>query len=179
MADRPAVASKRPAASRGAPSATVADLLVRVSRAGLDQVRGVAGRMGLTLPQAWLLPAIARLGPVPATGLARETDHTLPALTSALDALERQGLVRRERSSGDRRQVLVNLTPKGRTTLRTLARRVHAVHLGINRAVGARDRESLLRGLLDIGETLDPRHRLTRVTCPYCARESAALRERQ
>jgi DNA-binding MarR family transcriptional regulator len=46
--------------------------------------------------------------------LARRADLTSGAMTSRLDALENEGLVRRLRDPDDRRSVLVELTEKGR-----------------------------------------------------------------
>jgi DNA-binding MarR family transcriptional regulator len=46
--------------------------------------------------------------------LARHADLTSGAMTSRLDALEAEGLVRRLRDPADRRSVLVELTEKGR-----------------------------------------------------------------
>jgi DNA-binding MarR family transcriptional regulator len=46
--------------------------------------------------------------------LARRADLTSGAMTSRLDALEKEGLVRRLRDPDDRRSVLVELTDKGR-----------------------------------------------------------------
>ena len=46
--------------------------------------------------------------------LARRVDLTSGAMTSRLDALEKQGLVRRLRDPADRRSVVVELTDKGR-----------------------------------------------------------------
>jgi DNA-binding MarR family transcriptional regulator len=46
--------------------------------------------------------------------LARHADLTSGSMTSRLDALEKEGLVRRLRDAGDRRTVLVELTQKGR-----------------------------------------------------------------
>ncbi len=46
--------------------------------------------------------------------LARRADLTSGAMTSRLDALEKEGLVRRLRDPVDRRSVLVELTDKGR-----------------------------------------------------------------
>jgi DNA-binding MarR family transcriptional regulator len=45
--------------------------------------------------------------------LARRADLTSGAMTSRLDALEKQGLVRRVRDPEDRRSVLVELTQRG------------------------------------------------------------------
>jgi DNA-binding MarR family transcriptional regulator len=46
--------------------------------------------------------------------LARRVELTSGSITSRLDALEKEGLVRRLRDPGDRRSVLVELTAKGR-----------------------------------------------------------------
>lgn len=46
--------------------------------------------------------------------LARRAELTSGAMTSRLDALEKEGLVRRRRDPADRRSVLVELTEKGR-----------------------------------------------------------------
>jgi len=46
--------------------------------------------------------------------LARRADLTSGAMTSRLDALEKEGLVRRLRDPDDRRSVIVELTEKGR-----------------------------------------------------------------
>src|SRR5262245_30913049 len=46
--------------------------------------------------------------------LARHAELTSGAMTSRLDALEKEGLVRRLRDPDDRRSVLVELTEKGR-----------------------------------------------------------------
>ena len=48
--------------------------------------------------------------------LARRAELTSGAMTSRLDALEKEGLVRRLRDPDDRRSVLVELTEKGRET---------------------------------------------------------------
>lgn len=48
--------------------------------------------------------------------LARHAELTSGAMTSRLDALEKEGLVRRLRDPDDRRSVIVELTDKGRKT---------------------------------------------------------------
>ena len=49
-----------------------------------------------------------------ATQLSREVGHDMGALTRVVDALEREGYVRRERNETDRRAVEITLTSAGR-----------------------------------------------------------------
>lgn len=57
--------------------------------------------------------------PLPQTpaDLAERAGVTRATITGLVDALERDGLVTREPDSGDRRMMLVHLTPKGREML--------------------------------------------------------------
>jgi DNA-binding MarR family transcriptional regulator len=74
-------------------------------------------QLGLTMSDWHVLTALRWSG-VPyrrkAGELARRADLTSGAMTSRLDALEKEGLVRRLRDPDDRRSVLVELTGKGR-----------------------------------------------------------------
>jgi DNA-binding MarR family transcriptional regulator len=69
----------------------------------------------------------------------------ITTISSALDRLERQGLVERKRIAGDRRVVHIELTARGRR----LAIRLHNAHIENCRALIARlpaeDREGFLR----------------------------------
>jgi DNA-binding MarR family transcriptional regulator len=74
-------------------------------------------QLGLTLSDWHVLTALRWSGePYRRTAgwLARRADLTSGAMTSRLDALEAEGLVRRVRDPDDRRSVLVELTEKGR-----------------------------------------------------------------
>jgi len=73
--------------------------------------------LGLTLSDWHVLTALRWSGEPyrrKAGWLARRADLTSGAMTSRLDALEKEGLVRRLRDPDDRRSVLVELTEKGR-----------------------------------------------------------------
>ena len=72
--------------------------------------------------------SIAELHTIVAVGLheinsmkvvASRLDVTMATLTAAMNKLERKGFVERSRSEMDRRQVLVQLTSKGRKAFRT------------------------------------------------------------
>jgi DNA-binding MarR family transcriptional regulator len=71
--------------------------------------------------------------------LARRAELTSGAMTSRLDALEKEGLVRRLRDPDDRRSVLVELTEKGK--------QMHEQGLGIQGA-----KEALLAEALTVQE---------------------------
>lgn len=69
-------------------------------------------------PQLVVLREVARMGPVPVSALARAASLSQPTVTGILNRLERDGLVRRERSREDRRNVLCTITPQGAIVLR-------------------------------------------------------------
>lgn len=72
--------------------------------------------LGLTLSDWHVLTALRWSGAPyrrKAGWLSRRADLTSGAMTSRLDALEKEGLVRRLRDPEDRRSVLVELTEKG------------------------------------------------------------------
>jgi DNA-binding MarR family transcriptional regulator len=72
--------------------------------------------LGLTMSDWHVLTALRWTGAPyrrKAGWLARRADLTSGAMTSRLDALERDGLVRRLRDPEDRRSVLVELTKRG------------------------------------------------------------------
>jgi DNA-binding MarR family transcriptional regulator len=74
-------------------------------------------QLGLTISDWHVLTALRWTGAPyrrKAGWLARRADLTSGAMTSRLDALEKEGLVRRLRDPEDRRSVLVELTEKGR-----------------------------------------------------------------
>jgi DNA-binding MarR family transcriptional regulator len=74
-------------------------------------------QLGLTMSDWHVLTALRWAGEPyrrKAGELARRAELTSGSMTSRLDALEKEGLVRRLRDPDDRRSVLVELTAKGR-----------------------------------------------------------------
>lgn len=71
----------------------------------------------LTLSQYYLLGPLAGGRSVPLCDLADSAGIAGPTATRVIDGLERSGDVRRERSTKDRRTVLVSLTARGRQRL--------------------------------------------------------------
>jgi MarR family 2-MHQ and catechol resistance regulon transcriptional repressor len=64
-----------------------------------------------------VLEAVFHLGPLPQGELCRRILRSGSNVTTVVDNLEREGLVRRERDANDRRIQIVHLTDKGRELL--------------------------------------------------------------
>jgi MarR family transcriptional regulator, 2-MHQ and catechol-resistance regulon repressor len=104
---------------------------IKLSRAQ-DSVNGVLNQAlvdeGVTPAQLGVLEALLHLGPLSAGELGRALLRSNPNVSLVVDNLERDQLVRRERSAEDRRVVQVSLTTQGRRLIQRVfpghARRV-------------------------------------------------------
>lgn len=67
--------------------------------------------------------------PIPTLQLSARLISRAPDITRMLDKLEFQGWIARERSTEDRRAVMVALTPKGVTLLKEIANPVKQMHV--------------------------------------------------
>jgi len=81
---------------------------------------------GVTPAQLGVLEALLHLGPLSAGQLGRALLRSNPNVSLLVDNLERDQLVKRERSDRDRRVVTVSLTAQGRR----LIQRVFPAHAG-------------------------------------------------
>lgn len=105
------------------------DLFIKLSRATdslSSRLHQTLARSGLTPGQFGILEALHHIGPMSQTEIGRKLLRSNPNITTVIDNLEKDGLVRRERQSNDRRVVLVSLTPKGRAMIR----RIFPAHVG-------------------------------------------------
>ena len=88
---------------------------VRQSQNATDRFDdAVAGALGLNRTDMRCTDVLEREGPVTAGRLAEATGLTTGAITTVIDRLERGGFARRLSDPGDRRRVLVELTPQAR-----------------------------------------------------------------
>ena len=71
----------------------------------------------LTFSQFAVLEALYHLGPMTAGEVSQKILKSGSNLTTVIDNLERDGLVRRERDAGDRRVIYVHLTEAGSSKL--------------------------------------------------------------
>ncbi len=93
------------------------DVYIKLFRAADSVASRTIGPMtaaGLTPSQFGVLETLYHLGPLLVSQLADKHLKSRNNFTIVVDNLEKQGLVRRERSSEDRRAVWVHLTEAGR-----------------------------------------------------------------
>jgi DNA-binding MarR family transcriptional regulator len=81
--------------------------------------RELATTNQITAPQLVCLLHVVEKGAVTATAIGREVHLSPSTVVGILDRLEEKGLIERQRSQEDRRQVRVSATPAGRTVART------------------------------------------------------------
>ena len=72
---------------------------------------------GITPSQLGVLEALSHLGPMPHCALAAKLLVSASNLTTVLDNLERDGLVKRQRNTADRRVSITSLTAAGEARL--------------------------------------------------------------
>ncbi len=105
----------RPVPPPSADADRVVQGLRRVVRALQSFSQDIYRNYGLTAPQLWALKTLLRLGPMPVGRLAAELAVHQSSLSLLVDRLEARSLVRRRRSSQDKRVVELLLTTRGRT----------------------------------------------------------------
>jgi len=93
--------------------------LRRIIRSTTIHSRKLYKQHGLTITRLLCLRAIdeVRNKEVTASMVSREVQLSPATVTGILDRMERDGLVRRERSSKDRRKVYLSITPAGQERL--------------------------------------------------------------
>jgi len=95
--------------------------------------------LGVSPAEGHLLTYLRRYAPAPVGELARVFGTKQSTLTSILDRLERDGLLRRLPNPADRRSFLLRLTPKGRSLAARLQRELVALEREIARRVTGRE----------------------------------------
>lgn len=100
-------------------SVTIANRLRPVLLQLNRQLRRELAPLGITGGQAALLYAIRKNPGIGIRDLAAREGMSGPGMTAYVDRLERAGLVRRTRASGDRRRVELEVTAEGLRILRS------------------------------------------------------------
>lgn len=94
-------------------------LLRQIIRATDLHDKHLSRMTGLTMPQLLTMQTLRINGPLTIGMLAKEMNLAQATVTSILDRLERKELVRRERSSTDKRKVLACPTEEGLELLKS------------------------------------------------------------
>jgi DNA-binding MarR family transcriptional regulator len=99
--------------------------------------------LAITDLEAHVLHHLGGRAPRPVLDLERAFHMPRSTLTSALDRLERRGLVRRDANPADRRSFLVSVTPAGEQTAAQVRRVWAQLEAAIRSGVSERDVEGL------------------------------------
>lgn len=102
---------------------------------------------GISAPRLSALTTLVALGPMRIGALAHAEQVEPPTMTRLVDAMERDGQVRREPDRRDQRAVVLRATPKGRRALeRDRAQRVSMLAAHV-RTLSPAQRASLAEGV--------------------------------
>lgn len=133
-------------------------------------IRGQAEcrELGLTVAQARLLILLGTRTPWEPSGLARHLELSRQAMSSAVNHLEREGLVTRLHSPTDRRRVFVEFTPPGRRVYRRLRAGHHRTHQQVDRLFSATERAVAVRLLSRVRRELAGNAEVLPYRCALC-----------
>jgi MarR family transcriptional regulator, 2-MHQ and catechol-resistance regulon repressor len=112
--------------------------------------RSVAAQ-GMGLSDFGVLEALLHKGPLPIKDLGAKVLLTSGSITTAVDRLEKRGLVERIGDSNDRRSRIVRLTPEGRNTIRRAFAEHRQAMEQVASVLDAKDRASLIDLLRRLG----------------------------
>jgi len=87
--------------------------LRRIVRAIAIQSKQLASQCGITTPQLLVLRLLKKEGELAIGGISKGVHLSQATVTAIVDRLERRGFVARQRSSTDRRRVMVAITDDG------------------------------------------------------------------
>lgn len=110
--------------------------------------------MDLTYNQYKTLLTVADRGECTLGDLARELDVAMSSASQMTDRLVGQGLVHREQDAGNRRQVLIRLTPAGVSLVENLQRSILEGYEKALARLPAEEQEELVRSFETIARIL-------------------------
>ena len=134
------------------------DILIslrRIMRAADLHSQKLMKESGLTAPQLLVMQAIEKEGSPSTSSLARSIAVSQATMTRIIDRLERAGLVRRDKSSADKRVVNISLTGAGCTKLESAPEPLQAEFLREFRKLEDWEQQMLKSSLLRIARMMD------------------------
>ncbi len=109
---------------------------------------------GLTMSQCHVLETLARNGKITMGKLSREQGLSVSTVTRILDVLVRDRIVTRKENPSDRRQVYVELTPKGRELASKLKECCQGYSKKILNNISSGKRNEVLKSLETLVDTI-------------------------
>jgi len=129
---------------------TCAQLLLavmpRLRKHVLDALRDQDRHANVSIPQFSVLKALAEGDKLPSE-LARYLMVRLPTVTSLLSGIEERGWLQRRIDATNRRQVVVSLTPSGRSAYDRINRAIEDALVDLFLRLPSEDRRALSQGL--------------------------------
>lgn len=119
-------------------------LLVIAARKGQERAAERLAPLGLNVRMCGVLNLLKDQGPASQQEIGEQLGIDRTTMVEIVDELERQGIVRRERSASDRRSYAVTLTPGGKVKQRRAAEAFDAAAEDFFSPLSASDRERLL-----------------------------------
>lgn len=131
--------------------------LRRILRRVALHSRQLLKETGLTLPQVLCLRALGEMdgGQATQVELSRALQLSQPTVTGIIDRLERAALVKRERSTEDRRKIAVSLTDTGRDRLTSLPTPLQEEFIARLMQLSSTERAALLQSLTRVVELME------------------------
>ncbi len=134
------------------------DVLValrRIMRASSLHSRKLGKSVGLTVPQLVVIRAIGHEGLPSASEVARAVSLSQATVTTILNRLEERGLLTRERSTQDRRRVILQLTEAGSAVLREAPLPLQDTFSGRFDALSQWEQHQIVSALARVAEMMD------------------------
>jgi len=119
-------------------------LLVIAARRGQERAAERLAPLGLNVRMCGVLNLLKDQGPASQQEIGEQLGIDRTTMVEIVDELERQGIVRRERSANDRRSYAVTLTPGGKVKQKRAAEAFDAAAEDFFSPLSASDRERLL-----------------------------------
>ena len=130
-------------------------VLWKASHALREVAQESIASLGMCLSDFAVLEALLHKGPLAVNEIGRKVMLTSGSITTAVDRLERRGLVERRALENDRRARMVHLTGTGRALIRKLFA-AHERDMGQAAAhLTAREIAALTRGLRTLGQAAE------------------------
>jgi DNA-binding MarR family transcriptional regulator len=107
--------------------------------------KGMAAQFGLTGPQLTVIKLLEDLGDLSLSSLSERIRAQNSTVTGIIDRMEREGLVKRERSTADRRVVFIRLSEKGEKLAKEIQVEPLAIFQGALMSLTPADLTDLLR----------------------------------